>query len=122
MSLGYTRVEVLVTNPERVRSSKSIFLVDSGSWYTTIPPSLAGELALKKIIKTKLTLADKREVEVDLSPAYIKVLNREVATLVALLDVPEPLLGTETLEALGLRINPTTSELEIARPYTTLLV
>ena len=122
MSLGYTRVEVLITDSRRVRCGKSIFLVNSGSWYTVIPPSLAVELALKEVMRTKLTLADKRDVEVGLSPVYIKVLDREVATLVALLDVPEPLLGAETLEALGLKVNPTTGELEIARPYTTLLV
>lgn len=120
--MGYTRVEVLITDSRRVRCGKSIFLVNSGSWYTVIPPSLAVELALKEVMRTKLTLADKRDVEVGLSPVYIKVLDREVATLVALLDVPEPLLGAETLEALGLKVNPTTGELEIARPYTTLLV
>ena len=40
----------------------------------------------------------------------------------AVLNVPEPLLGVETLEALGLKLDPTTSRLEITRPYTTLLV
>jgi len=120
--LGYTRVEVVITEPERIRSVQSVFLVDSGSWYSCIPPSLAKKMDLKTVMKTALTLADERKVEVDLSPAYIKVMDREVATLVAVLNVPEPLLGVETLEALGLKLDPTTSRLEITRPYTTLLV
>lgn len=121
-NLGYTRVEVVITEPERIKSVQSVFLVDSGSWYSCIPPSLAEKTDLKTVMKTALTLADERKVEVNLSPAYIKVMDREVATLVAVLNVPEPLLGVETLEALGLKLDPTTSRLEITRPYTTLLV
>jgi clan AA aspartic protease len=120
--LGYTRVEVAVTNPERLKSVQSFFLVDSGSWYSVMPPSLAEKLDLKAVMKTELTLADERKVEVNLSPAYIRVMDREVAALVAVLNVPEPLLGVEVLEALGLKLNPATGKLEIARPYTTLLV
>jgi clan AA aspartic protease len=121
-NLGYTRVEVVITDPERIKSVQSVFLLDSGSWYSCIPLSLAEKIDLKTVMKTTLTLADKRKVEVNLSPAHIKVMDREVATLLALLNVPEPLLGVETLEALGLKLDPTTSKLEITRPYTTLLV
>jgi len=120
--LGYTRVEVVITNPERIKSVQSVFLVDSGSWYTAVSPSLAEKIDLKTVMKTVLALADERKVEVDLSPAYVRVMDREVATLVAVLNVPEPLLGVETLEALGLKLDPATGRLEITRPYTTLLV
>jgi len=35
------------------------------SWYTAIPPSLAEKIDLKTVMKTALTLADERKVEVD---------------------------------------------------------
>jgi clan AA aspartic protease len=112
----------VTTNSERTKSIESVFVVDSGSGYAALPRSLAEKIGLKTVMKTVLTLADKSKVEVDLSPAYIKVMDREVATLVAVLNVPEPLLGVETLEALGLKVDPTTGKLEPTRPYTTLLV
>lgn len=43
-------------------------------------------------------LVDKRIVEADISLAYIKILEREGIFNVAIMDVPEPLLGVSTLE------------------------
>ena len=112
----------MLTNPDRDISEKPIFLVDSSSWYSIVPLVLARKLKLKPVMKTKLTLADKLKLDVQLSPAYISIMSREVATLVALMNVPEPLLGVETMEALGLKLNPVRRKLEVTRPYTTLLV
>lgn len=120
--MGYIRAKAKITNPNRTRSGEPTFLVDSGSWYTVITPQLGQEVGLTPTMKTKLTLADKREVETDLAPAYVEIQDREIATLVAILDVPEPLVGVETLEALGLKPNPTTGQLESTRPYAILLV
>jgi predicted aspartyl protease len=50
-------------------------------------------------------------------------LHTSQVILIKILAFPQkPLLGVETLEALGLKLNHTTRKLEIARPYTTLLV
>ncbi len=49
-------------------------------------------------------------------------MGREIATLVAVLNVPKPLLRVKTFEALGLKLDPTTNRLEILRPYIILLV
>lgn len=35
----------------------------------------------------------------------------------AIMEVPEPLLGVTTLEGLGLKVDPTTGKLEYSRPY-----
>jgi predicted aspartyl protease len=44
-------------------------------------------------------------------------LDRDGIFMVAVLDVPEPLLGVAVLEGLGLRIDPSTGKVEYARPY-----
>ena len=120
--MGYIRTKATITNPNRTRSREPTFLVDSGSWYTVITPKIGHGIELTPTMKTKLTLADKREIEATLAPAYVKIQGREIATLVPILDVPEPLVGVETLEALGLKPNPSTGQLEPTRPYTVLLV
>jgi len=62
-------------------------------------------------------LANKQEVEANISLAYIKILDREGVFQVIIMDVPEPLLGITTLEGLGIRVDPSTGKLEYSRPY-----
>lgn len=64
-----------------------------------------------------MVLADKREIEADTSLAYIKILDREAVLQVAIMEVPEPLMGITTLEGLGLRVDPSTEKVEHSRPY-----
>lgn len=92
-------------------------MADTGAFYTTIPPKLAKELDVKPMAKTRLTLADKRSVEVDTTLAYIKILERDAVFQIAILDVPEPLLGVTALEGLGIKVDPNTGKVEYSRPY-----
>ena len=114
--MGFIRILSKVGTPDRSRVMEVKFLVDTGSWYMVLRPNLAKELDLKPVGKVKLTLADKRVVEADLAPTYVSVLKREMITLAALMEVPEPLLGTSTLEALGLALDPTTGEVKPVWP------
>lgn len=115
--MGYVRVEGVLGDMTREKLKGVTFVADTGAFYTVIPPAVAKELNIKPLAKTKLILADKREVEADVSLAYIKILDREGVFQVAIMEVPEPLLGVTTLEGLGLRVNPTTGKLEYSRPY-----
>lgn len=119
--MGYVRTKVAVGNAKRTIVKDIDLLADSGAWFTTIPPKLAEDLDIEPMAKTRVTLADKRGIEVDVSLAYFRVFDREAVLQVAIMDVPEPLLGVETLEALGLKVNPTTGKLEPTRPYALLL-
>ncbi|PIU57223.1 MAG: Retroviral aspartyl protease, partial [Chloroflexi bacterium CG07_land_8_20_14_0_80_51_10] len=114
---GFVRAKVTIGNPERTKVREIAFLTDSGSYYTVIPPSLAEELGIKPLARRKLRVADKREIGVDISVALVEVLGREVPIFVAIMDTPEPLLGAETLETLGLTIDLATGKLKPSRPY-----
>ena len=120
--MGYVRVNAFIDSADGsvVRDVK--FLADTGAYYTTIPPKLAKELDIEPIAKTKLTLADKRTLEVNTSLAYIKLLDREGVLQIAIMDVPEPLLGVSTFEGLGVKVDPTTGKLEHSRPYGLALI
>lgn len=114
--MGLVRVNVSLGSPDKSKIKSVRFLVDTGSWYMVITPEVAKELELKNIGKTKVMLADKRQVEVDVSAAYVGLVGREAILTVAVMDTPEPLLGASTLEALGLSVNPKTGELEPIGP------
>ncbi len=114
--MGYVRTKILIGADEGNEEEKE-FLADTGAFYTTIPPELAEELGIKPVASTKLLLADKREVKASLSYAYIKAIDREGILPIAIMEVPEPLLGVSTLEGLGLKVDPTTGKLEYSRSY-----
>jgi clan AA aspartic protease len=121
-AMGYVRANVLIGSADGSVIKSVEFLADTGAYYTTIPPKLAEELNIKPMAKTKLTLADKRVVEAGISLAYIKILDREGVFSIAILDVPEPLLGVSTLEGLGIKVDPTTGKFEYSRAYGLALI
>ena len=115
--MGYTKIKGIVSNPRRTEVKEIEFLVDTGAGYTVIPPIIAKELGLEYIMKTKVVLANKTEVEVDYSSAYIKVLDREAPIPVLIVDSPMPLLGALTLQTLGLEVDPAKEEVRPSRPF-----
>ncbi|QOJ79168.1 aspartyl protease family protein [Infirmifilum lucidum] len=115
--MGYVRVKVLVGSPDRTRVEEVVFLADTGAYYTVLPSELAESLSIKPMARAELLLADKRVVEAQLSYAYIKVGEREGVLPVAIMDVPEPVLGVTAMEGLGIKVDPVTGRVEYTRPY-----
>ena len=93
------------------------FLVDTGSFYTFLPPGVAAELGISFPVTSGVILADSKTVEVGLGVAYLRVGDREGGIIVGSMDVPMPLLGASALEVLGLKVNPLDETLEHGRPF-----
>ncbi len=93
------------------------FLVDTGSFYTFLPPGLADGLGISFPVASKIVLADSRTAEARVGVAYLRLMDREGGILVASMGVPMPLLGASALEALGLNVNPVDERLEYSRPF-----
>ncbi len=89
------------------------FLVDTGSFYTAITPAVRERLGLPAGIAAETQVADGRIVATELTVAFIRLDGREAAVPVEVVDVPELLLGVSTLEALGMKVNPLTQQLEV---------
>jgi len=93
------------------------FLADTGGFFTAISPGLRNQLGLPQGIPERTQLADKRIVDVEVTVAHLRLNGRQGAVLVEVMDVPEPLLGVEALEALGMKVNPVSGELEVVWPF-----
>ncbi|MCI4436822.1 MAG: aspartyl protease [Ignisphaera sp.] len=115
--MGYVRVKAFVGDAHKRKVMEVVFLVDTGSFYPVIPPNIAKELGIEPLAKTEIVLADSRKASVDISLAFLKVLDREGIFPVIIMDSPEPLLGVVVLEGLGVRVDPVTGKLEYSRPY-----
>ena len=114
--LGHIHVDVEIRASRAARRVR--MLVDTGATYAIMPPQLADEISLVRLpFRVSVTLANGRQAEVEAGVAEISVAGRRAPVTVLVMEVAEPLLGSGSLEALGLRLDPSTGHLEPTRSY-----
>jgi predicted aspartyl protease len=105
------------------RAATADFLVDTGATHTIIPPLLARKVGAPVLPRRfAVSLADGSRRRLRACSLGVTVAGRTGPTIALLLPGSEALLGVETLEALGLKVNPERQRLEPSRPETALLV
>jgi clan AA aspartic protease len=112
--MGITYIEGEVSGPagkERVR-----FLVDSGATYTLLPLNVWKAIGLTPKRTLEFVLADGTTIQRGISECYIALPQGKGHTPVILGEgSDEALLGTVTLEILGLVFNPLNRTLQPMR-------
>ena len=104
--MGIIYIEGMVTGPTGKQATVR-FLVDSGATYTLLPYEDWQAIELSPKRSVTFTLADGTTVERQVSECHIALAQGEGHTPVVLGEVgDQPLLGTVTLEILGLVLNP----------------
>ena len=111
--MGHTFVNAYLEGRKREEEVK--MLVDTGATFTVIPKELAERLDIPKLRKKRVKLANEMETEAGL--AHIKIKEGEAPVTVLIMDCEEPLLGVETLETLGLKVNPEMEKLKPTRSF-----
>lgn len=82
-------------------------LVDTGASLTTVSPDIARRLGLQPYDTVSVTIAGGLEREAEVAGARATIDGRSAPVQVVILPGQErPLIGVETLEMLGLRVNP----------------
>lgn len=93
-------------------------LVDTGATFSVIPEALARAVGIKRLRRSvTVALADGRRVKLDAGTAIFRIGDREAPATILVGDVAEPILGVETLEALGLTVDPRKRRLTPSRHY-----
>ncbi len=93
-------------------------LVDTGATYSVVSPVLADEIGIARLGRRyQIRLANGAPVDMDVGVAMFRVHGREAPATVLIGEVSEPLLGVETLEALGLSVDPVAGVLRKKRGY-----
>ena len=119
--MGHVIVRARVTGK---RSAHVDFLVDTGATFSVVPSDLAARLGLVTLRRRALvTLGDGRRKRVRLGTLHLRLAGREapVTALVGPRGI-EPLLGSRTLEVLGLMVDPKAGRLRPTRSHSVLLV
>ncbi len=113
--MGVTYIEGVVTGPAGDQATVR-FLVDSGATYTLLPYNIWQAIGLSPKRTNVFTLADGTTTERQISECHIALPQGEAHTPVVLGQPgDEALLGTVTLEILGLVLNPFTRTLQPMR-------
>ena len=114
--MGHVRenVELVAEKSVRVR-----MLVDTGAAFSVIPKALAQAIGVKPRGRPyTVTLADGRRVRCASDIVGYRIGKREAPGVILVGDVAEPVLGVETLEGLGLAVDPRRDRLIPTRSYT----
>ena len=103
-----TQVTLTIKNPSDPKKTVTYeFLVDSGAAYTVVPETIVKQIGLTPNFRREFILADGKKIERAIGDAKIRYGNEEISTPVVLGKKGDSaLLGTFTLEAFGLALDP----------------
>ncbi len=119
--MGLIHIRLNIANPAKPKRAVELsFLVDSGAVYSVIPSALLRKLGVRPHSKRTFTLADGSEITRKIGDVLFRLDGRQGAAPVIFGEKQDStLLGTVSLEALGMMLDPMKREL---RPLPMLLV
>ena len=106
--MGITHIRAGIANPSRPTKTTTLeFLVDSGAIYSIVPAAILRKLGIRPDTSRTFTLADGTEITRRIGAA-IFVVGKDRATSPVIFGTKgdTPLLGTISLESLGLMLDP----------------
>jgi clan AA aspartic protease len=111
--MGLTTLQLEVGNPSNPdRLEQLEFLIDSGAIYSVVPTKILKKLGIKPLVEEEFRLADGSKIVRKKGGALFKYGDRiGVADVIFGEKGDSILLGTFTLEALGLSLDPLRREL-----------
>jgi len=111
--MGLTYIQASIANPARPRRSARLkFLVDSGPLYSVVPAAVLRRLGIKPGTSKSFILADGTEVKRSLGQGLFRLNGEEAASPVIFGAAGDSvLLGSVSLEALGMMLDPLKREL-----------
>jgi clan AA aspartic protease len=106
--MGLTHIKAMVANPAHPRrTAKLTFLVDSGTIYSVVPGATLRRLGIKPHTSRTFTLADGTELRRRMGDAIFVINGERGASPVIFGEKGDSiLLGTVSLESLGLILDP----------------
>lgn len=112
--MGVFRIKARIWNPLDPGKSRDVeLLVDTGATYTVIPRDVLEDLNIKVLRYVRLRLADNRVIEKPVGEVGIEIEGyRASATPVVFGDPDIYILGSVTMEQLGLAPDPISKKLK----------
>ena len=114
--MGHLHTDIGVRGNKAEVELKKV-LIDTGATYTVLPERTLKEIgAWGPISETEVELGDGKKVKTKAYGVRIRIKNGEAPCIAITFDGAKTVIGVETLESIGLRLDPTTGNLEFTRP------
>jgi predicted aspartyl protease len=92
-------------------------LIDTGATYTVLPEKVLEEVGAAKIPgEVEVELGNGQSVKAKAYGVAITIEEVEAPAISVTFDGAQTVIGVETLESIGLKLDPTTGKLEFTRP------
>jgi len=115
--MGLMRVWVTLGPVEGRRRVRVRALVDTGATFSVVPAAVAEKAGLRAAGSFRVELADGTLRKLPVATAVFRLDGRRAPATVLVSPRGEPLLGVETLEVLGLTVDPRHRRLKALKPF-----
>ncbi len=114
--MGHIYTDVTVKGEKASIELKNV-LVDTGATYTVLSRDLLERIGAPKLpVQVEITLGNGERVRAEAYGVVIGIKGVEAPAIGITFPGAQPVIGVETLESIGLRLDPTTGEMSFTRP------
>lgn len=114
--MGHLHTDMIVRGSKATIELKNV-LIDTGATYTVLPVEILEEVGAGRIPTiVEVELGNEEKVKAKAYAVAIKIKDVEVPSICITFKGAKTVIGVETLESLGLKLDPTTGTLEFTRP------
>lgn len=114
--MGHLYTDMTVRGNKASVELKNV-LIDTGATYTVLPEGILEEVGAGRIPgEVKIELGNGQSVKAKAYGVAIKIEGVEAPSISISFKGGQTVIGVETLESIGLKLDPTTGKLEFTRP------
>jgi len=114
--MGHIYCDILVKGKKRKMKLEKV-LVNTGATYTVLPEDVIEKIgAFGPLNEIKVELGNSRRIKAKTYAISVKINGSESPAICITFKDAKPVIGIETLESLGMRLNPEKESFEFTRP------
>ena len=114
--MGHIHTNIAVRGSKTSAKLKNV-LIDTGATYTVLPEEVLKKVGASPIpTKVEVELENGKKVKAKAYGVAIKIRDVEAPSITITFKGAKTVIGVETLESIGLRLDPTTGRLDFTRP------
>lgn len=116
MIMGHIHTDMTIRGNKASIELKNV-LIDTGSTYTVLPEKILDEVgAWGPLSEVQVELGNGEKVRAKAYGVAIRIEEVEAPSISITFKGAQTVIGVETLESIGLKLDPTTGKLEFTRP------
>ncbi len=114
--MGHLHTDMIVKGNKAAVKLKNV-LIDTGATYTVLPKKVLDEVGASLLPATvEVTLGNAKKVKAKAYGIAVKIEGVAAPAVSITFKGAQTVIGVETLESVGVKLDPTTGRLEFTRP------